>query len=89
VAGNVTNAKTTTTKSTTVDNNPKIRNSKLKKAIIPRGGSAVPMPHQPAPPSLSSELHAAIESAEAFRNLPLPYRDGKAIKKFQVTCYSG
>jgi hypothetical protein len=86
VAGNVTNAKT---KSTTINDNPKIKNSKLKKAIIPRLGSAAPMSHQPAPPSVSSELQAAIESAEAFRDLPLPYRDAKAIKKFQVTCYSG
>ena len=86
MTGDTINTKTT---SAAVNDNPKARNLKLKKAIIPKWGSAAPMSHQPAPPSLSPKLHAAIQSAEAFWELPLPYKDGKAIKKFRLTCYSG
>jgi hypothetical protein len=50
--------------------NSKVKNLKLKKAIIPKGGSAVPTSYKLASPSLSSELHAAIDSAEAFKSCP-------------------
>jgi hypothetical protein len=75
----------------TINNNTKMKHSKLKKTIIPKAGSAhaVTTSQQPAGPSLAPEVRAAIVSAQAFRDLPLPYRDAKAIKKFRGTCYSG
>jgi hypothetical protein len=96
VTGDAQNTKTTTNKPTAIGDNPKVKNSKLKKAIIPKASSATPTSRQPTPgppsqaaASLLLELRTAIQSAETFRELPLPYRDAKAIKKFRMTCYSG
>jgi hypothetical protein len=91
VTGDAHNTKPATNKPTATGDNSKVKNSKLKKAIIPKASSATPTSRQPTPgpPSLLLELRAAIQSAETFRELPLPYRDARAIKKFRMTCYSG
>ena len=71
MTGDTVNIKTT---SAAVDDNPKAKNLKLKKAIIHKGGSAAPMSHQSAPPNLLPKLHTAIQSAKAFSELPLAYK---------------
>lgn len=83
------NTKATTSQPATIINSPRIKNPRLKKAIIPKASSAAPASHQPDPPRLSPELCTAIQSAAALRELPLPYRDAKAIKIFRMTCYGG
>jgi hypothetical protein len=74
----------------TSEDNSKLRTLKLKKAIVPKAGSAAPS-NQAAPPgpSLPAQLLSAMESAKSFRDLPPPYNNAAMIKQFRMTCYSG
>lgn len=61
---------------------------KLKKAIVPKAGSAQgvqPAPQASGPPP---QLISAIESARSFKELPPPYNNPAMIKQFRMTCYS-
>jgi hypothetical protein len=73
------------------EDNSKLRTLKLKKAIVPKAGSAVSSNlNQPAsaPSGPPAQLISAIESARSFKDLPSPYSNPAMIKQFRMTCYS-
>jgi hypothetical protein len=61
---------------------------KLKKAIVPKAGTAhsnQPDPQASGPPA---QLISAIQSARSFKELPPLYSNPATIKQFRMTCYS-
>ena len=71
------------------EDNSKLRTLKLKKAIVPKAGSAASVPsNEPASSQPPAQLISAIGSARSFKELPSPYSNSVMIKLFRMTCYS-